>query len=911
MVIYDFYSIRNQSLFLDFPNSQDRHAPAAMEAVFQSSADAIPTTPTFQWFLQANQPRKQIHRVLVIPATLGSGYRLYELAKKLNMAGDRYALNATHSIPELFHSVGPEKISTLQNVLETKTFFPENCQIFHNFRKRFWSNFIIHPDEQHDKPGIFASEAYDPVRALYRRPNITNLFQKISAADASAELQFINWENSSAKVVVFVILTGETNQSRYMIKEFGFSETINVAAFYLNSIEISKEVLLPEQLWYTERRQRIVKVETDPKTITDVNNDLTYIFHSFAGEHDELLTQIASGNFDSVAGDVSILRERHMDEELSLQYTPLWSLILVITIYNGFIVLLIKIYYNPKFTLSADKLHRNLSRMVMVVGLLVALILAQSYNSILFTMNTAPRLAPATNEVATPKYTDFSQHYRELGRKSVVPTRSRLPSQLWHTEKRRRILTSKSEPIRVGVPAHSMFQQFVKVETDPKTNVTSYDGFSLKVLEEAMKIADVNNNLTYKYYSFDGDNDDLLKQLALGEFDVVAGDVSILEERYKYAHFSQAYTELGMVLVVPIRSRSPIQVWLFMNPFTTELWGLILAITIYNGFIVWLIERNDNPGFRSGTVWNQIETLFWPASTTLFTLSADKLQSTLSRMIMVVWLFVALVLTQSYTSILSGMLTAQRLAPATKDVATLKKMNATVGYCGESFHKSYMINALGFDSANIKKYTSTHDYAKALKTGEIAGIFLEVSSAKVFLAQYCKSFMRTEKIFKVGGYGFAFKKNFPLLPDINKAILKIAENGKLLELEERYLSSEKCAEPVLLSNEDAGIGLESFAILFMLSGCTSTVALAIFVIRQIISSLKSTLEQQKLFKRVSAFTKRLVKYRRPTSTIVMNVENPGNSRDATDSEVRQPVSITIDTESLEDHLEAPDPDSKV
>ncbi|KAL8123511.1 hypothetical protein AgCh_011475 [Apium graveolens] len=91
---------------------------------------------------------------------------------------------------------------------------------------------------------------------------------------------------------------------------------------------------------------------------------------------------------------------------------------------------------------------------------------------------------------------------------------------------------------------------------------------------------------------------------------------------------------------------------------------------------------------------------------------------------------------QSYTSILYGMLTTQRFAPATKDVATLKKMNATVGYCRESFHKLYMINALGFDSANIKKYTSTHDYAKALKTGEIAGISLEFASAKVFLAQY-------------------------------------------------------------------------------------------------------------------------------------------------------------------------------
>ena len=121
---------------------------------------------------------------------------------------------------------------------------------------------------------------------------------------------------------------------------------------------------------------------------------------------------------------------------------------------------------------------------------------------------------------------------------------------------------------------------------------------------------------------------------------------------------------------------------------------------------------------------------------------------------MVVWLFVALILAQSYMSILSNMLTAQRLAPATKDVETLKKMNATVGYCRGAFLKSYMINALGFSPAQIKKYSSTSASAKALKTGEIAGIFLEVPSAKLFLAQYCKSFMTTEKIFKVGGYGF-------------------------------------------------------------------------------------------------------------------------------------------------------------
>ncbi|KAK1393110.1 Ionotropic glutamate receptor, metazoa, Periplasmic binding protein-like I [Heracleum sosnowskyi] len=115
-------------------------------------------------------------------------------------------------------------------------------------------------------------------------------------------------------------------------------------------------------------------------------------------------------------------------------------------------------------------------------------------------------------------------------------------------------------------------------------------------------------------------------------------------------------------------------------------------------------------------------------------------------------------------------------------------MNATVGYCkGSLFLKSYMISALGFPETKINKYNSTYAYAEALNNKTIAGIFLEVPPAKVFLAQYCKSFTKTEKTFKVGGFGFAFKKNFSMLPDINKAIMSITENGTLLDLENQYI----------------------------------------------------------------------------------------------------------------------------
>ncbi|XP_035846521.1 glutamate receptor 2.9-like [Helianthus annuus] len=66
--------------------------------------------------------------------------------------------------------------------------------------------------------------------------------------------------------------------------------------------------------------------------------------------------------------------------------------------------------------------------------------------------------------------------------------------------------------------------------------------------------------------------------------------------------------------------------------------------------------------------------------TQLYTESGDKLHSNLSRMVVVVWLFVALIITQSYTASFTSMLTAQRLEPTITNIEVLRNTNATVGY---------------------------------------------------------------------------------------------------------------------------------------------------------------------------------------------------------------------------------------
>jgi hypothetical protein len=58
----------------------------------------------------------------------------------------------------------------------------------------------------------------------------------------------------------------------------------------------------------------------------------------------------------------------------------------------------------------------------------------------------------------------------------------------------------------------------------------------------------------------------------------------------------------------------------------------------------------------------------------------EKLESNLSRFVVIIWVFVVLILTSSYTASLTSMLTVQKLQPAVTDVRELQRTGAFVEY---------------------------------------------------------------------------------------------------------------------------------------------------------------------------------------------------------------------------------------
>lgn len=90
--------------------------------------------------------------------------------------------------------------------------------------------------------------------------------------------------------------------------------------------------------------------------------------------------------------------------------------------------------------------------------------------------------------------------------------------------------------------------------------------------------------------------------------DAAVGDIAIVTDRTKVVDFSQPYVESGLVILAPVHDpRSG--AWVFLKPFTLEMWCVIVAAFFTIAVVMWILEHPVNDDFR-GSPKRQIATMF-------------------------------------------------------------------------------------------------------------------------------------------------------------------------------------------------------------------------------------------------------------------------------------------------------------
>ncbi|KAL0323999.1 UNVERIFIED_CONTAM: Glutamate receptor 2.7 [Sesamum calycinum] len=411
---------------------------------------------------------------------------------------------------------------------------------------------------------------------------------------------------------------------------------------------------------------------------------------------------------------------------------------------------------------------------------------------------------------------------------AAMKSRSNFASIIWPGDKtsppKGWVIPTNGKKLRIGVPINDGFTEFVHVTWNPDNSI-EVEGYCIDVFDAVM--AALPYAVSYEYipfatpeHKYAGTNNDLAYQVYLGNYDAVAGDVTIVANRSQFVDFTLPFTASGVLMVVPVKDYKSKNAWIFLKPLTWELWLTSFWSFVFMGFLIWILEHRVNKDFR-GPPGPQLGMILWFAFSIMVFAHKEKVVSNLARFVLIIWFLVVLILTQSYTASLASMLTVQQLQPAVTDVNELIRNKEYVGYQEGSFVYG-LLKRLNFDESRLLPYNSPEQwdelFSKGTGNGGIAAAFEEIPYINVFLAKHCSKYTTVGPTYKTDVFAFVrnsiskrmlfssqvFPIGSPLVPDVSRAILNITEDS---------------------------LGLDSFWGLFMIVGITAISACMIHVIR--------------------------------------------------------------------------------
>ncbi|XAR55391.1 hypothetical protein NMG60_11035451 [Bertholletia excelsa] len=393
------------------------------------------------------------------------------------------------------------------------------------------------------------------------------------------------------------------------------------------------------------------------------------------------------------------------------------------------------------------------------------------------------------------------------------------------------VVSDYERPLRIGVPYRASFVEFV-TESNSSHKIR---GYCIDVFDEARKL--VPYDIPYRLEIFgDGHSnpnyDDLIKKVANDVFDAAVGDIAIVRDRIMIVDFTQPYAATGLVIVAPV-SNTKSSAWVYIKPFTGEMWGVIAASFVIIAVVIWILEHRVNDDFR-GSPRRQIITMFLFSFSTLFKKIQEKTVSTLGRIVMVIWLFLLLVITSSYTASLTSILTLEQLAPSITGIDSLIASDSPIGYQVGSFAHRYLAESLYIPESRLVSLGSPEEYDRALRLGPtnggVAAIVDELPYVELFLSGQT-DFAIVGQPFTKSGWGFAFQRDSPLAFDMSTAILNLVETGKLQEIHERWFCKADCAAERGRSSKPKELHMSSFWALYLLCGILTLTAFLVFLLR--------------------------------------------------------------------------------
>ena len=283
-----------------------------------------------------------------------------------------------------------------------------------------------------------------------------------------------------------------------------------------------------------------------------------------------------------------------------------------------------------------------------------------------------------------------------------------------------------------------------------------------------------------------------IDSITKGELDIVIGPISITSDRLGKVAFTQPYFLANIGLLITAERPT---VWSRIRPFFGLAFissvCLLIVLLFIVGNLLWLAERRRNTEQFPQDYWHGVGNGMWFAVVTLTTVGyGDRTPITKTgRIIAGVWMVFTTVTVSSMTA---GIATTLTLSLSNQTVVEFSspediqdiRISVLKGSTGERWAEFY--------GARISQTQTLIDAINLLKLNEVDGVVFDVPALQYYLHNHPQEHLKLSPVyFASEAYGFMISPDSPFLNNLDIKLLEMQENGKIKEIESKWLSHSK------------------------------------------------------------------------------------------------------------------------
>ncbi len=323
-------------------------------------------------------------------------------------------------------------------------------------------------------------------------------------------------------------------------------------------------------------------------------------------------------------------------------------------------------------------------------------------------------------------------------------------------------LYGQDAPVRVAVFANAPFV----VHTE-----AGYTGFSVALWDRVAEQCGFRYTIEEKPRF-----QDVLTAVETGAADVGVGDISITAERERRMDFTHPMFDAGLQILLATEHRGSTLLALLKGVFSPtflKVVGLALLVLLGVAHLAWLFERRHNPEFHK-TYWKGLGDALWWAVVTATTVGyGDKAtRTTRGKTAAVLWMIFSLFLVSYFVAVITKTLTVQELRGEIRGPRDLP--GHTVATVANTTSHAYLTRH-AIRTVTVDRIEKAY---ALLEAGEVDAVVYDAPILAYYASHQGKG--RVEvigPIFQRENYGFALPGGAPLREAINRALLRLQEDG--------------------------------------------------------------------------------------------------------------------------------------